>query len=186
MLTRFAIAAVVVALLAGCSADTVKRITGEASPAGAPTSAPATPDGTSPGDAPDSATQAPPDEGPDPREGRIRRESGGSMWALVLAITDKQVRDDYVPFEDPVLVEAAEKHDGYIVGVDCDEGSRAGLRLKPEKHYWYTALYFGNQTVAFEYKKRHVSGGVIGVVKVVPYNGQSAEDCVRRTPTTYE
>ncbi len=156
---------------AGCAAGGPDKAEGKAAPAGSPAASTSGQAPTvAPGKARPSSAEKPSARTPKP----VPRERGGTLWVLVLAITDK-----HEPTSE--LTNVATRYAAYLVGPTCDEGAEAGLRLKPEKVYWYAALYFASQRDAFTYKGKY-TGGVIGIVKVVPYNGLSAEDCVR-TPS---
>lgn len=106
----------------------------------------------------------------------MRRERGGALWAVVLEITDQAEPDSD-------MVRIADQHSAYIVNPSCDDGAREGLRLRPEKDYWYVVVYLPSQELGFAYKKRYAPGGVIGVVNVTPALGDDdAGQCVRQGP----
>jgi len=176
--TRFIVVTLAVAVLAGCGSDATRPTTGETTTAGptlSGTTSPATDDTASP-TTPATTTPEPTKERTAPEPTRVPRERGGSLWAVAIEISDKQ------DFNDPKLIKAADRHNGYLVGVNCDKGAREGLKLRPGKVYWYVTVYFATQDEAFAYKKKYAGDDVIGVVKVEPLTGQGVEDCVRRTP----
>ncbi len=148
---RAAVGGLAVTTLAACGWGEPVHVPGTAAPVGARTPAV---NGTPP---------------PSARKGSpVSREVGGPLWSLALVVSDQSA-------DDPKLRAAVETVAPYdtaatVLSVECDPGIRPGLNLRPQKRYWYAALYFETQDAAFGFKESRKLK-VAGVVSVQPVKG---------------
>ncbi|HEV2087090.1 MAG TPA: hypothetical protein VGR21_02140 [Cryptosporangiaceae bacterium] len=144
------IAGIALAALTACGSGQPTHVPGTAAPVGALTpTASSSVAGRTPGTAP------------------VSREQGGPLWAVALAVSNQSA-------DDPKLLATVDAFAAHgtvrIVSVECDLGIRSGLNLRPERSYWYAALYFESEDAAFAFKTGNQLK-VVGVVRVVPTKG---------------